>query len=248
MPAPSLYADLSCYYDLLCSSIDYHEQSDFAVRAHRLFGSGGNTYLDLGCGSGPHLAQLAVAGYVCSGLDLSQDMLNLAALRIPQAEFYCQNMSEMALPRQFDLITCFLYSIHYCYPHVQLQQTLRKAYGALNAGGLFCFDAVDKNTIANDAGHTHHVNHNTSELRFQSRWHYSGTGDKLDLHIAITETTANNVKHYDETHSMSAITIQELISLAQQEGFEVTVLERDFVTLQAWDQVQGNVLFCCVKK
>lgn len=248
MPSPSLYADLSCYYNLLCSSIDYQEQSQFALRAHQLFGQGGNAYLDLGCGSGPHLAELFVAGYICSGLDLSEHMLALAAQRVPQATLYCQNMSKMNVPAQFDLITCFLYSIHYCYPHVQLQQTLHNAFRALNVGGLFCFDAVDKNSISNDAGHTHHVTHNKSELTFQSRWQYSGEGDQLDLHIAIAETVGENIKHYSEAHCMSAITIHELIQLAEKAGFEVTVLERDFIALKPWDKVQGNVLFCCVKK
>lgn len=247
MPSPTLYADLSVYYDLLCSSIDYTDQTLFAVRAHKLFGDGGLRSLDLGCGSGPHIAQLSEQGYQADGLDLSEPMLALAAKRCPKATLYCQNMSDLDKVDEYDLITCFLYSIHYCYPHSQIQKTLQGAHRALVKGGLFCFDAVDKNSVANDSGHTHYVTQDDRALSFQTRWFYKGDGDKLDLHIAITEQVDQQKRHYDDLHCMSAISIADLTHLATSAGFEVILLNRDFTKLEAWDGTTGNVILCCVK-
>ena len=55
MSSNALYTDLSGYYDLLCADIDYQAQSHSAQRLHQLFGNGGNRYLDLACGTGPHV-------------------------------------------------------------------------------------------------------------------------------------------------------------------------------------------------
>lgn len=79
MPALPLYADLAHYYDLLCANIDYKEQCEFALRANKLLGNGGRGYLDLACGSGALLSHFLAAGFECSGLDLSADMLTMAA-------------------------------------------------------------------------------------------------------------------------------------------------------------------------
>lgn len=240
MPLPSLYADLSQYYDLLCSAIDYKEQCDFALRAHQLLGNGGHRYLDLACGSGAHLAHVHAAGFSCAGLDISDAMLALAAQRCPQAQLHSLDMSDLKSVNEFDLITCFLYSIHYSYPRAKLEQTLQRVYQSLTAGGLFCFDAVDKNSVANDAGHAHQVTFGQQTLRFQTRWFYSGHGKTLDLHISIREQQ----RHYNEQHVMTAVTVPELRDTLQSIGFAVMIFERDFDRLLPWQGENGNVMIC----
>lgn len=248
MSSPSLYADLSHYYDLLCSNIDYHEQCDFVLRANSLWGNGGKQYLDLACGSGMLLAHFSDAGFSCNGLDISQDMLDMAADRCPSANLICLDMSEIDLHNSMDLISCFLYSIHYCSSVAALQKTFKNIYAALSPGGVFCFDAVDKDCIANDDGHYHYLtlpNHN--QLRFQTRWHYSGEGDDLDLHIDIRETAGESQRHYQEKHSMTAVNIINIRQMLENEGFEVQILEHDFARLREWQGENGNVVFCAVK-
>lgn len=243
MPAPALYADLSQYYDLLCSAIDYNEQGQFALRAHRLFGNGGQRYLDLACGSGAHLAVLQNAGFCCAGLDISQAMLDLAAKRVPQAQLYLQDMSELNPGEPLDFITCFLYSLHYSHPMAKFEQTLQHVFAALAPGGLFCFDAVDKNQIANDAGHSHSMHHQQHLLHFQTRWHYPGHGDTLKLHVHIRDQQ----QVYHEQHTMSALSIGQIERALTRAGFTVAILERDFHRLLPWQGHTGNVIFCAWK-
>ncbi|MBH0094507.1 class I SAM-dependent DNA methyltransferase, partial [Pseudoalteromonas sp. SCQQ13] len=114
MSANALYTDLSGYYDLMCADIDYQAQSHFIKRLHQIFGNGANTHLDLACGTGPHVRHFINFGYTSSGLDINQPMLDRAAIRCPEAQFTLQNMSEFTVAQQQNLITCFLYSIHYC--------------------------------------------------------------------------------------------------------------------------------------
>ncbi len=113
MSSNALYTDLSGYYDLLCTDIDYQAQSHSAQRLHQLFGNGGNSHLDLACGTGPHVRYFIDAGYNSRGLDISQPMLEMAKIRCPEAQFSLGDMCDFQVDEPLDLITCFLYSIHY---------------------------------------------------------------------------------------------------------------------------------------
>lgn len=247
MPDSRLYSELSSYYDLMCADIDYVSQCEAALRVHKVFGAGGQEYLDLGCGTGPHVAQFLEFGYQATGLDLNAPMLAQAQARCPAAEFSLQNMCDFRFAKSFDLITCFLYSIHYCYPTHNLLSAFHCVYNALNEGGVFCFDAVNKNTIANDAGVKHSVEHNGDLVEFQSRWFYPGNGDLLQLHLTIAHTQNQQQQTWHDQHAMCAVDIAFLQDQLAQIGFAVTVLERDFERLLPWGGDSGNVLVVCVK-
>src|SRR5690606_25060908 len=67
MSSTALYTDLSGYYDLMCADINYREQCDYVRRVHQLFGNQAKGYLDLACGTGPHLRYFIDAGYTATG-------------------------------------------------------------------------------------------------------------------------------------------------------------------------------------
>ena len=176
MSTNALYTDLSGYYDLMCADIDYQAQSHSARRLHQLFGNQGRQHLDLACGTGPHVRHFLDFGYHSSGLDLNQPMLDRAQLRCPEAQFSCQNMCDFRVDEPLDLITCFLYSLHYSGNTASLTASLACVHRALRDGGVFIFNAVDKDQIDNASFARHSVDYQGSHFTFQSGWHYRGTG------------------------------------------------------------------------
>ncbi len=61
--------------------------------------------LDAGCGSGENLAALAAVGrYELTGVDISQEALNIAGRRVPSARLLVLNLEREALPEQFDFV------------------------------------------------------------------------------------------------------------------------------------------------
>lgn len=246
MPTNAIYTDLSGYYDLMCADIDYRAQSQGVQRLHQLFGNAGSTHLDLACGTGPHVRHLLDAGYQSSGLDINQPMLDLALLRCPEAQFSLQDMTGFTVSQPVDLITCFLYSIHYSAGLERLQACIASVHGALVAGGLFCFNAVDKHRIDNDSRVSHSASHADGQLHFSSGWHYSGTGEQQLLKLRVERTVADERHVWHDEHSMVAVSFGELIELLQPH-FDVSVLEHDYETIRPWDKASGNAIFVCVK-
>ncbi|WP_028614901.1 class I SAM-dependent DNA methyltransferase [Halopseudomonas pelagia] len=246
MPSNAIYTDLSGYYDLMCADIDYRAQSQCVQRLQQLFGSAGNRHLDLACGTGPHVRHLLDAGYLSSGLDINQPMLDRAMMRCPEAQFSLQDMCGFTVSQPVDLITCFLYSIHYSAGLERLQACIASAHAALVSGGLFCFNAVDKHKIANNSCVSHSVRQADSLFSFSSGWHYLGKGERQSLRLRIEKTTADESQVWQDEHPMVAVSFGELIELLQP-YFEVQVLEHDYQTIMPWDQTSGNALFACVK-
>lgn len=242
----AIYTDLSGYYDLMCADIDYRAQSHCIHRLQQLLGNGGKTHLDLACGTGPHVRHLLDAGYQSSGLDINQPMLDLARMRCPEARFALQDMCGFTLSEPVDLITCFLYSIHYSAGLDRLKACIASVHAALAQGGLFCFNAVDRQRIDNGAWVSHNVSQAGARFSFSSGWHYPGEGERQALKLRIEKSVAGEKQVWHDEHAMVAVSFSELMALLQP-YFEVHVLEHDYETLSAWDGISGNALFACVK-
>ncbi len=243
----ALYTDLSGYYDLMCADIDYQTQSQSAYRLHQFFGGDGRTHLDLACGTGPHIRHFLDAGYQSSGLDLNQPMLDKAQQRCPEARFMLQNMCNFTLTEPVDLITCFLYSIHYSASIQNLKNCIQSVYSALKPAGVFCFNAVDKDKIDNNSYVRHKAVFENSHFVFESGWNYSGAGEKQSLHLSIEKTTAQHTQRWQDQHPMVAVSFTELEQLLCP-YFEVHILEHDYEKIAAWDKESGNALFVCIKR
>ncbi len=246
MSKNALYTDLSGYYDLMCADIDYLAQSNGVRRLHQLFGNEGLNHLDLACGTGPHVRRFIDFGYHSSGLDINQPMLDFAHSRCPEASFALQDMCDFRFDQCFDLITCFLYSIHYSAGLEKLSACIRSAHESLNPHGVFCFNAVDKNRIDNRRFVSHTTEHNNSTFTFRSGWHYPGEGDAQSLKLSITRTTGDVSQAWHDEHPMVALGFEDLRSMLAP-YFEVHIFEHDYERIVPWDTVSGNALFVCVK-
>lgn len=247
MSSNALYTDLSAYYDLMCADINYAGQSDYVRRLHQLFGNNGKRYLDLACGTGPHVRHFVDFGYQCSGLDIHQPMLDIAARRCPEAQFMQHDMATFTVAEPFDLVSCFLYSIHYNDGIEKLQACIGRVHEALGSGGMWVFTAVDKNTITNNDCACHAMQHGDSRFLFQSGWQYEGTGDKQALLVRIEKESAGRTDVWQDRHAMVAVGFRQLAEMLEP-AFDVHVFEHDFDKIVPWNGVSGNAVFTAIKK
>lgn len=250
----SLYADLSAYYDLFCAEVDYAEQSEFATRAFDCFASsGGRRYLDLACGTGAHMAHMQLSGFDATGLDNSAEMLQQAAIRCPEAEFLLSDMSGLDASGSYDLISCFLYSIHYSHPISKMKLTLKRVFDALKPGGVFIFNTVDINGITGRHFVNTQLETEDTLLSFVSGWTYEGQGETMHLQLSITQQRRDSSgpppekRVWQDKHSMTAVSIQDLNSWLMATGFETTLLEHDYSRLQPWTGTSFNIIVVACK-
>ncbi len=96
----------------------------------------GKTLLDIGCGAGIHIKHYLKKGAKCSGLDLSETMIELARKNCPTAEFKIGSMTKLPYDNSFfDIVTASL-SIDYI---ENLQDVFKEVNRVLKKDGLFYY-------------------------------------------------------------------------------------------------------------
>ena len=138
------YKNLAASYDRLTNDVDYEATVAFYEEILRREGLAPRTVVDLACGTGSVTEILARKGYRVTGVDMSEEMLTEAAMKTMDMEqppmYSCQLLQELRLPRGVDMAVCALDSLDYILDPADCKEAIRRAYKALNPGGIFIFD------------------------------------------------------------------------------------------------------------
>ena len=138
------YHALATSYDRLTNDVDYEATVKFYMEILQREGVKPRTVVDLACGTGSVTEILARMGYPVLGVDMSEEMLTVAAMKTgeldPMPRFVCQKLQQLSLPRGVDLAVCALDSLDYITDPADCAQAIRRIYKVLNPGGTFIFD------------------------------------------------------------------------------------------------------------
>ena len=100
----------------------------------------GAAILDLCCGTGQLANYLSEEGYIVTGIDGSEEMLNYARENAPGVDFVCDDARTFNLSPSFDLVTSFFDSLNHVMTIEELTAVFRNVYSCLFEEGLFIFD------------------------------------------------------------------------------------------------------------
>ena len=127
----SRYAEFySLEMDNFSSDIDFY-------RTHI---SDTSNVLELGCGTGRICRNLSQSGYDVTGIDLSPEMLQLAAKQdVNSSRYICMDMCQMAFCHQFDHIIIPYNTLNLLQTESQILKCLKQVYDFLKPGGTLLF-------------------------------------------------------------------------------------------------------------
>jgi SAM-dependent methyltransferase len=141
-----LYTTLAeVYHEIYLSLFNYDEEFrfyDFQLQANQI-----NSVLEIGCGTGNLAKRLVAANYHYLGIDLFQEMLDIAQLNAPNATFLQSDVRKFELPNKFDCALITGRSISYLTINDDILQAFKHINGSLNIDGMLMFDAIDASTL-----------------------------------------------------------------------------------------------------
>ena len=138
------YEALAVSYDRLTNDVDYRSTVAFYREILKREGLKPRTAADLACGTGSVAAILAEQGMQVTGVDLSEEMLTVAAEKTMDMDnpprFVRQPLQKLHLPVGVDLAVCALDSLDYITDPEDCRQAIKRVFKYLNPGGIFIFD------------------------------------------------------------------------------------------------------------
>jgi len=139
-----LYAE---QYDSLYGSKDYKIECDLIEEAVRRFSTPKPiSVLDVGCGTGEHAIEMARRGYVVTGVDLSQQMLDVATVKtakqpyLERPRWVCGDLRDFKTAEQYDMAIMMFSVVGYLTSNNDVLAGLRNIRRHIKLGSLLICD------------------------------------------------------------------------------------------------------------
>ena len=218
-----MYTSFAEVYDQLMDNVDYERWADLYREILTAYGVPVGKVCECACGTGGLTIPLNRRGYQMTGVDLSQEMLFLAAQKARRVglgiPFVQQDMRKLHLHRQMDAVIATCDGVNYLLEDKDALAFFTAAFAAIRPGGALVFDISTPWKLEHMRG-----DQLLCEDRPQVTYMWQNRFDKgkglLDMHLCIfIRQKDGSYRRIDEEQRQRAHTIQSLTSLLTAAGF-----------------------------
>jgi len=175
--------------------------------------------LDVACGTGILARELMNMGFQVSGIDISEDMINIAKENTKDNSFIVADMKDFKLNKKFDIITCAFDSINYITNNKDMEKTISNIFNHLENNGFFIFD-INTPYLYEDK-HFGIIERTFDDKNFKQILEY-------DTVSRLGKTIFDFGNNELETHIQKAYTVEEMDEILLNSGFEIMGRYKNF--------------------
>lgn len=217
-----LYSTLAeIYHEMYQHIFDYDKEFHFydsilkTNNCHKI--------LEIGCGSGMLARRFLDNGYDYLGLDLFDEMLNIARREVKSDRFIQCDMRNVSFNQQFEAILITGRSIAYVIDNRGIIDTLTGVHKSLKDNGLFVFGVFDANQIFdNFDDFEQNIEHNNKKIRRISNLEKNlATGWTYNWTAKYIIEQDNQLSEYDDITTLRAFTRDEIMLFMKLAGFDI---------------------------
>jgi len=214
-----LYNKSAKFYDALYHFRDYKTASEKLAGTVTKHNPSAKSLLDTACGTGKHIEHLRKY-FDTEGLDISEELLEIAKVRCPGNIVHLQSMIDFDLKKKFDVITCLFGSIAYVKILDNLYKTIETMSKHLNPKGLLIIEPFfSKENFWTDIITANHCD----EKDLKITWMYTSKRENefavLDINYLVG--TTEEVTHFRERHELGLFSDSEYRNAMIKTGFDV---------------------------
>lgn len=203
------YGQMAKYYDLFYKDKDYNKEINFIVNLIK----DRKTILDVGCGTGIHMHLLESIGFEVDGIDLSKDMLDIAAARV-NGKVYQGNLLDYKINKKYDAIISMFAVFNHLKNYEELEIGIINSYNHLKDNGILIIDL--HNGRSNGKKETSY-----NECKRIMNWQFDK--DNFIEHTNIDYIINNNTYH--DTHKFKIYEINKIKKILDKHNFNYKLYE-----------------------
>ena len=216
------YGDFAALYDALMKDVDYGAWSEYVqtlISAH----TSGNIIAECACGTGSLTIPLARAGYSVTGIDISGEMLRVAAEKARNAGLFIplvqMDMKNLTLHKPVDAVVCACDGVNYLTSENDLSLFFGRAYASLKSGGVLLFDISSEYKLSHILG----INTFFSDdalCTYTWRNMYDEKSRLLEMNLTFfTPCGGGRYTRFDERHIQAAHSVEKIKTALEAAGF-----------------------------
>lgn len=225
----SIFSDYSRCYDLLYADKDYAAETAYVARHIRRVSSEASSILELGCGTGRHAHHLASHGFSVHGVDLSQEMIEVARSNQQPADrgvvFEVGDVRSVRLERRFDCVLSLFHVMSYQTSNEDIRNAFHTAAEHTAPGGVLVFDCWYGPGVLTEPPAVRVKRVSSDELNIMRI--AEPTVDsianvvKVDYLLHVQEKTPPSEKWISESHRMRYFFVPEIELMLGEVGFRL---------------------------
>ena len=226
-----VFEKYALYYDLLYQDKDYLKETNYILSLIKKYQPETRKILEFGAGSGIHGRILANSGFHVSGIEKSQEMIDLG-LSSSQAEEQNTNFSctrgdctSTILGDDFDTVISLFHVLSYQTSNEEVLAMLKNACKQLKPGGIFIFDYWYAPAVWNYRPTLRVKKVENSELKITriAEPEFCEDKNRVDVNYLtfVEDLSSGQISKIEETHEMRAFDLNEITQFSSSAGFEV---------------------------
>lgn len=140
------YGGFALVYDEFMDNVDYHQWCDYAAKLLTKYGAKDGTLVEIGCGTGTGTMLFHEKGYNMIGIDLSQEMLEIAESKKEEEDivYVLQDATNLQLPYAVPAMVSIGDSMNYITDYGDFTKVFERVNEYLEDDGVFVFDLKTK--------------------------------------------------------------------------------------------------------
>ena len=218
------YTSFAEVYDTFMDNVPYKEWAEYISDILKKYGITEGTVLDLGCGTGSMTEELDDLGYDMIGVDLSDEMLEIAVSKMEEKDweilYLSQDMRELELYSTVDAVVSACDSVNYILDMEELTEVFRLVNEYLEPGGVFFFDFNTKHKYRDIIG-DQTIAEDREECSFiwDNYYYEEECVNEYELTLFIQEAEDETLyRKYQETHLQRGYTLDEMKTMIEAAG------------------------------
>ena len=216
------YTALAKFYEEIIYDDNYKSWMEYLVKIVK-DNSLGKVGLDVACGSGILTRILKRNGFDVMGVDVSQEMLNVAQEKTYQEKLNIRylkcDMKSLKALNKVDFITVINDGINYIESKFLLK-TFKNFYNSLKKGGTLIFDVSSpyklKKVLSNNA-----FGDDSDDLSYLWLNSYDNKLNAVDISLSIFKKEGDRYIRYNESQIQYVHEVEDLIENITKAGFTI---------------------------